>query len=124
MFNPVVFDILGDFSLTAIACPTVGEVAAVEHAIKSAAPSGDGPLARFYVGATQNPKRRWQGDEAMVGHGKQFGGKWRCMHIVAARLGPAGAALETSRIAHCLDKYNYRCANVASYSRGLSTRES
>eukprot|EP00959_Pyramimonas_sp_CCMP1952_P293061 6129151-Pyramimonas_sp.AAC.1 len=52
----------------------------------------------FYVGATQNPVRRWRGDPAprhgrgpMVGHHA----KWSQMRAIAARLGPAGAAVET-----------------------------
>ena len=80
----------------------------------------------FYVGATQGPVRRWRGDpeprngrEPMVGHHQ----KWRRMHVIAARLGPAGAAVETALISRCMGAHGERCKNKAADSRGLSKAE-
>lgn len=78
---------------------------------------------RFYVGASQCPVRRWQGDpEPRNGRGPMEGHhtKWRQMHVIAARLGPAGAAVETALIRYGMDNHPERCTNKAADSRGLS----
>ena len=78
---------------------------------------------RFYVGASQGPVRRWQGDpEPRNGRGPMEGHHktWRQMHVIAARLGPAGAAVETDLIRYGMDNHPDRCTNKAADSRGLS----
>lgn len=81
---------------------------------------------KFYVGGTQNPIRRWQGDpDPRNGRGPMPGHclKWQEMHVVAARLGPAGPSVETALISYSMQKYDKRCVNKKADSRGLSGKD-
>ena len=75
----------------------------------------------FYVGATQSPKRRWEGafvtDRGpMVGHGRS----WGCMHVIHVASGPRGATIEADLIKYVLRRYPEWCCNKARDARGLS----
>ena len=127
-FAPVLFRILSAQSLTFRHAPTFAEIDAAQDAIDQAAPINGCMPSRFYVGATQNPHRRWVGDpqDGMAGHANASldgGGRWRQMIVIAARVGPAGAALEASLIAHYRAEYPWACANRAEDARGLAAHE-
>ena len=84
---------------------------------------GDEP--KFYVGGTQNPTRRWQGDPN-ARNGRPMPGhclKWQEMHVVAARVGSAGPSVESALISYSMQRYNERCVNKKADSRGLSGKE-
>ena len=115
MFRPVVFDVLARFDLATWEVPTRAEVRAVDDIIAESAPH-----LRVYVGASQNPMRRWVGDGDMEGHCETK----QCMVVVAVRLGRAGAEVERSLILYCLDYYGEaKCSNKAPDARGLARHE-
>ena len=114
MFRSSVFDVLAEFDLATLEGPTRAEVRAVDDTIAEAAPQ------RVYIGACQNPVRRWIGDGDMEGHCETK----QCMVVVAVRLGRAGADVERSLILYCLDRYGKaKCSNKAPDARGLARHE-
>ena len=73
---------------------------------------------RLYVGATQDPCRRWAGcpETGMVGH-RRAG--YAGMLVIGARRGKAGATVEASLIVRARDLFGDRVDNRAMDARGL-----
>eukprot|EP00959_Pyramimonas_sp_CCMP1952_P218237 4564822-Pyramimonas_sp.AAC.1 len=111
-FNAAVFATLVQHDVPFQDMPTQSELRAAETCCRW--------TEHFYVGATQNPARRWCGDEAedMPGHSK----KWLTMLVLTARVGKAGPKLEACLIEHFLCLHPGKCRNVAIDARGLSGR--
>ena len=82
--------------------------------------------AAFYVGATQDPLRRWVGDpdggeqrEAMPGH-RDAG--WNEMRVVHVAHGGAAASLEARLIREAMERHPGQCRNAVPDARGLQRR--
>ena len=80
----------------------------------------------FYVGATQDPLRRWVGDPygdeqlgAMPGH-REAG--WNEMRVVHVAHGGAAASLEARLIREAMELHPSHCRNAVPDARGLSRR--
>ena len=75
----------------------------------------------FYVGGTALARMRWLGGPAERGHmsGHMDSG-WNRMTCMAARYGPAGAALARRCIIAAMERHPDKCTNKAPDSRGLS----
>ena len=80
----------------------------------------------FYVGATQDPIRRWVGDpdggeqrEAMPGH-RDAG--WNELRVVHVAHGGAAASLEAGLIREAMERHPGQCRNAVPDARGLSRR--
>ena len=80
----------------------------------------------FYVGATQDPLRRWVGDpdggeqrEAMPGH-RDAG--WKEMRVVHVAHGGAAASLEARLIREAMERHPGQCRNAVPDARGLQRR--
>ena len=80
----------------------------------------------FYVGATQDPLRRWVGDPdggeqrgAMPGH-RDAG--WHEMRVVHVAHGGAAASLEARLIREAMERHPGQCRNAVPDARGLSRR--
>ena len=104
--SPIVFDFLDEERL-------------FELALVEGAPA-------FYVGATQDPLRRWVGDPygdeqrgAMPGH-REAG--WNEMRVVHVAHGGAAASLEARLIREAMERHPGQCRNAVPDARGLSRR--
>ena len=81
----------------------------------------------FYVGATQDPLRRWVGDPdgdplgrgAMPGH-REAG--WNEMRVVHVARGSAAASLEARLIREAMELHPSHCRTALPDARGLSRR--
>jgi len=80
----------------------------------------------FYVGATQDPLRRWVGDPdgdeqrgTLPGH-RNAG--WNVMHVVHVAHGGAVASLEARLIREAMERHPSQCRNAVPDARGLSRR--
>ena len=73
--------------------------------------------SRCYVGATQDPSRRWLGDGDMQGHCESYE---RMILLAVKPPGGTGAHLESSLISNVLDSASSVCDNKARDARGQS----
>ena len=80
----------------------------------------------FYVGATQDPLRRWVGDVdgdeqrgPMPGH-RDAG--WNELRVVHVAHGGAAASLEARLIREAMERHPGQCRNAVPDARGLSRR--
>ena len=80
----------------------------------------------FYVGATQDPLRRWVGD---VDGGEQRGpmpghrdAGWNELRVVRVAHGGAAASLEARLIREAMERHPGQCRNAVPDARGLSRR--